>query len=236
MARARNIKPGFFTNEELVELPFSTRLLFIGLWTIADRDGRLEDRPKRIKIELFPCDNLDVNKALNELAARGFIIRYEVEGGRFIQVVNFEKHQSPHIKEAPSTIPAPGEHHTSTGRAALNEDSLIPDSLNEDSLIVGKRARTNRATLFPDAFDPPYAWAAEELGVDAAFVDAAIPQMRDWSHSKGESRKDWTAFARNWLRKEHADRQRSRASPNGSHSGDSALDYFKSQAVKGQQP
>ena len=31
MARARNIKPGFFTNDELVELPFATRLLFIGL-------------------------------------------------------------------------------------------------------------------------------------------------------------------------------------------------------------
>ena len=55
MARARNIKPGFFLNEELVELPFSTRLLFIGLWTLADRDGRMEDKPKRIKMSLFPA-------------------------------------------------------------------------------------------------------------------------------------------------------------------------------------
>ena len=52
MARARNIKPGFFTNDELVELPFATRLLFIGLWTIADREGRMVDRPKKIKMEI----------------------------------------------------------------------------------------------------------------------------------------------------------------------------------------
>ena len=59
MARARNIKPGFFRNADLAELPIEARLLFIGLWTIADREGRMEDRPKQIKMELFPADSLD---------------------------------------------------------------------------------------------------------------------------------------------------------------------------------
>lgn len=156
MARARNIKPGFFTNEELVELPFSTRLLFIGLWTIADRAGRLEDRPKRIKIELFPCDDLDIDKALNELADHNFIVRYGVDGRRFIQIVNFEKHQSPHVKEADSTIPAPDEHQASTGLAALNDDSLndespFSDSLNDESV----RALTTAVNGF-ERFWPEY--------------------------------------------------------------------------------
>ena len=64
MARARNIKPSFFTNEDLVELSFETRLLFIGLWTLADRAGRLEDRPKRIKMAVFPADSVDVERSL----------------------------------------------------------------------------------------------------------------------------------------------------------------------------
>ena len=71
MARARNIKPGFFTNDELVELPFSTRLLFIGLWTIADREGRMVDRPKKIKMEIFPADDVDCDQALTQLADSG---------------------------------------------------------------------------------------------------------------------------------------------------------------------
>ena len=54
MARTRNIKPGFFRNEDLAELGAYAMLLYAGLWTIADREGRLEDRPKRIKVDVLP--------------------------------------------------------------------------------------------------------------------------------------------------------------------------------------
>ena len=107
MARARNIKPGFFKNEDLAELPAEIRLLFIGLWTLADREGRMEDRPRRIKAELFPFDSFDVDPMLNHLQTKSFIVRYEVSGERFLQVVNFVKHQDPHYKERASEIPAP---------------------------------------------------------------------------------------------------------------------------------
>ena len=43
--RTRLLKPGFFMNEELARLPVRARLLFAGLWCLADREGRLEDRP-----------------------------------------------------------------------------------------------------------------------------------------------------------------------------------------------
>lgn len=134
MARARNIKPGFFTNEELVELPFSTRLLFIGLWTEADRAGRMEDKPKRIKMKLFPADDLDVDTALQQLHDKGFLLRYEANGERFIQVLAFDKHQNPHKDERKSEIPAPNLHGaTPVQDECLNgtnpADSPIPDSL-----------------------------------------------------------------------------------------------------------
>ena len=107
MSRARNIKPGFFKNEILAEMPPETRLLFMGLWCLADREGRFEDRPKKIKMELFPCDDFSIEDGLALLAEGGFLIRYEVEGRRYAQVVNFTKHQMPHHKEVPSDIPAP---------------------------------------------------------------------------------------------------------------------------------
>ena len=129
MARARNIKPGFFHNADLVELPIETRMLFIGLWTIADRDGRLPDRPKQIKMEIYPADSLDIEAMLVDLVEGGFIQRYQVDGKRFIQVENFLKHQHPHRDEKPSTIPAPCLHHASTMQNGLIPDSLllIPD-------------------------------------------------------------------------------------------------------------
>ena len=145
MARARNIKPGFFTNEDLVELSFETRLLFIGLWTLADREGRLEDRPKKIKIGVFPADDVNVDGMLQELHRAGFVFRYEVDGARYVQIANWHKHQNPHHTEKASEIPgmngeltvktpsAPGVSQKQDGGNLA--DSLIPDSLIPDSLI-----------------------------------------------------------------------------------------------------
>src|SRR4051812_14577537 len=100
MARARNIKPGFFTHDGLAELDALTRLLFIGLWTVADRAGRLEDRPKRIKAEVMPYDNCDVEAMLETLNKGGFINRYRAGAVAAIQIVKWDKHQNPHIKES----------------------------------------------------------------------------------------------------------------------------------------
>ena len=103
--RARNIKPGFWKNEQLASCDPVARLLFIGLWGIADREGRLKDSPLKIKMELFPCDDLDIEGMLKSLADVGLIERYKVGDGNYIQVVNFVKHQSPHKLERTSTIP-----------------------------------------------------------------------------------------------------------------------------------
>lgn len=105
MARARTIKPSFFKNDDLVEIDPLGRLLFIGLWTIADREGRLEDRPKKIKMEILPADSCDVDAFLAALQDAGFITRYEVDGKRYIQINNFSKHQNPHPRETGSEIP-----------------------------------------------------------------------------------------------------------------------------------
>ena len=105
MARARIIKPGFFMNDELAEIEPLGRLLFAGIWTIADREGRLEDRAKKIKAEVLPYDDCDVDFLLDELHNRGFITRYSINGKKYIQIVNFSKHQNPHQNEKASTIP-----------------------------------------------------------------------------------------------------------------------------------
>ncbi|KWT72250.1 MULTISPECIES: phage replication protein [unclassified Variovorax] len=105
MARARNIKPGFFKNEDLAECSAFARLCFAGLWTLADREGRLEDRAKKIKGELFPFDSIEVEPLLQELVRWGFIKRYQWAGVRYIQIAAFVKHQVPHGTEKDGQIP-----------------------------------------------------------------------------------------------------------------------------------
>lgn len=105
--RTRYLKASFFKNEELATLSPYHRLCFQGLWCYADRQGRLEDRPKRLKAEVFPYDDVDIDELLGDLMQKGFIVRYQVDGvDRFIEIPRFVKHQCPHPREAKSVIPA----------------------------------------------------------------------------------------------------------------------------------
>lgn len=128
--RARNIKPGFWKNEELAEIPYEARLLFIGLWAMADREGRLEDRPKRIRAEIFPFDSINVEKLLDVITLRDFILRYTINEKPYIQIINFNKHQNPHPHEARSTIPPCND---IKRNVMLNPSSLNPDTMNPDT-------------------------------------------------------------------------------------------------------
>lgn len=128
--RARNIKPGFFKNAELAECSVWARLLAPGLWMMADREGRLEDRPRQIKGELFPYDSVEIEPLLVELYQWNHIIRYEVEGRKYIQIVAFSSHQRPHVNEIASKIPKVD----STCNLGSKHFALIPDTLTTDLL------------------------------------------------------------------------------------------------------
>jgi len=146
MARARNIKPGFFKNEDLAECTPWARLCFAGLWVLADREGRLEDRPKRIKGELFAYDSVEVDPLLCELEERGFLVRYRNQDGSFIQISKFSTHQTPHYSEKPSVIKPPGFQESLPDDAGSN-----PRGLPENS---GKDGRTKRGSQPPDSLIP----------------------------------------------------------------------------------
>ena len=102
MARARNIKPSFFQNEDLASLPPLARLFFVGLWTVADHKGCVEFRPKRLKVQLLPYDECDAEALAINLERSGFVRMYSVEGKAYLKVINFERHQNPHKNERDS--------------------------------------------------------------------------------------------------------------------------------------
>lgn len=188
MARTRNIKPGFFTNEALAETPSLARLLFAGLPTIADREGRLEDRPKRIKTLLLPYDDCDVDGLLTDLS-RGddpFIVRYRVDGKSYIQIVKFLDHQTPHHTEKASVIP---EH---------SEDSKTTPSLIQPPI---KEEGTRRKVIQKgDARGKVPQISAADVPVPDGFETPEVRQaISDWlvfKTKRGESYKDAGYFGR----------------------------------------
>jgi uncharacterized phage protein (TIGR02220 family) len=156
MARARNIKPSFFQNEELGELQPLERLAFIGMWTISDFKGCIEFRPKRLKVQLLPYDECDFEVITNNLEQSGFISTYSVAGQRYIKILNFEKHQNPHKneREAGSELPdidmndksinknkdlrLVGNNPDKNGTPPADSLNPLPDSLNPSSALSDK--------------------------------------------------------------------------------------------------
>lgn len=101
MARKRSLSPDFFKNEELASIDPLGRILFQGLWCLADRNGNLEYRPMRIKGEILPYESSteQVTAWLEQLASKLLISFYEVSGKKYINVTSFLKRQSPHPDE-----------------------------------------------------------------------------------------------------------------------------------------
>jgi hypothetical protein len=210
--RARNIKPGFFKNEVLAECDPLARILFSGLWCMADRDGRLEYRPKRIKAEVLPYDSCNIEKLLAQLSSKNFIRAYTVNSEDYMEIINFRKHQNCHIKEAESTIPAPCK----TGASMVQEQDesgsrpadsllLIPDSpiLNPER---GKGASTSPPSSPKNKFlDSVYLTEVEHQKLQEVLgqksLDIGIEQL-DYSITvKGGKYKDHYKTLLNWFKR-----------------------------------
>lgn len=164
MARARNIKPGFFKNYELADLGPLAQLLFAGLWCLADKEGRLEDKPRLIKAEVFPYYDVDVNGELTKLARLGFVKRYSVKGVALISIDNFKKHQSPHHTEKASELAGEDE-------ADLAEPYPVRTPEIHGDVPVNSQE--------PDGGNPPDSLIlrfTDSLIPDSGFSDSPIPE------------------------------------------------------------
>lgn len=171
--RTRLIRPEHFTDERLVDLEPLARLLYAGLPCCADRGGILEDRPRRLKLQLFPGDSYDVNAGLDALQAAGLLLRYTAPDGlALILLTEFEKDQRPHRSEVKSVYPrpthtvenpgSPDGQPTASGRTTQDASAAAHTLTLSDTLPLSdplsdslSRCDTLGDTLAGDASKPP---------------------------------------------------------------------------------
>ena len=110
MARIRTVKPelsaheGMFDLEEETGLP--VRFAWVMLFTVADREGRFRWRPRTLKAQVLPHDNLDFSHVLDAWLASGFIVKYRVGDEWFGCIPTFAKHQVINNRESDSALPS----------------------------------------------------------------------------------------------------------------------------------
>ncbi len=95
MARIRTIKPDFWTDGNMVKLSPFARLLYIGMWnfTLCDH-GHVADDAMKLKLQILPMDNVDIDELLAEVMEQGRVVRVSDGDGRtYLLVRRFEDHQ-----------------------------------------------------------------------------------------------------------------------------------------------
>lgn len=111
MTKIRTIKPDLFRHEKLFEaeqqFQLPLRMAFIGLFTCCDREGRFRWRPKQLKLDVLPYDDVDFEKILIALHETGFINKYTVDHETYGYIPSWRKHQRINTREPDSVLPAP---------------------------------------------------------------------------------------------------------------------------------
>jgi len=152
------IEPEIWRNEKTGSLPDTGRLLFIGIFSSADDDGRLKASPKFLKATIFPYDNDKTDEQIRKLrdlcASLGLIRVYSKNGREYLDIPGWEEHQKirkdrynpsklPSFDEADNqvaTIGQPNDNQVAT----IGHPSLVEFSLVESSRTP-KGARKKRA-------------------------------------------------------------------------------------------
>lgn len=113
MARIRTIKPEFWSSPGIETLEYRWRLLYIGLWQLADDFGRGSFNPREFLGFVFPADMSEdsggIRRGCGELRRVFGVEFYSVGGRHFYAIPSWEKHQKTDRRTKASKYPAPEE-------------------------------------------------------------------------------------------------------------------------------
>src|SRR5205085_6745905 len=95
MARNRTLSSDFWTREDVIDCSPMSRLLLLGLGNFADDHGVQPLRPRTIRLQVFPGDDLDdqrLRAMIEELAAHRLVRVYTAEGVEYLAIEDWAVH------------------------------------------------------------------------------------------------------------------------------------------------
>lgn len=164
MARARFIRPEFYTDEKVGALPYGARLLFPGIWCHSDLRGVFEHSARQLRVLVFPFDegltSGTVEEWLSQLATAGMVIRFEAEGKTWGFVRRWSEYQDISSREVEigTRRPQPPGWQMPTSWAGVIEKARTAGRLSKESpwissgLVLGQTQ--NRTPTAPPSPSP----------------------------------------------------------------------------------
>ncbi len=140
MARKRMIDPNIWVSEDFGKLSMLEKLIFIGMFSLADDYGYGKAHPAYIKSVLFPYDDdkriADIEKSLDNIAANMSVIFYTHDGKEYYSLTNWDKWQKVEKPSKFRNIPELGEDSKITreavGKYSGNSRGVFPPNKNKN--------------------------------------------------------------------------------------------------------
>ena len=202
MARKRMIDPNIWQSEDFSKLSTLAKLIFIGLFSLADDEGRGRCNPVYLKSTLFPYEegirSADIDKTLSEISSNMSVVLYSHDGSNYYSLYNWSKWQKID-KPTPSKIPDFDENNCI--RLVFGESSsnnrrrVVPNRIEKN---ITEKEEKEKKKFFPPSLDEVRNYIQEKsLNVNPdAFFNYFTES--NWIDSKGNAVRNWKQKALTW--------------------------------------
>ena len=195
MSRKRMLDPGIWTDDGFLTLAPEARLLFIGLISHADDEGRGNAELRALKAKVFPGDNLSDEQitALCETVAQYMrVVFYSVNGSRYYQLERWESYQTVN-RPRPSVIPVFSD--TSVNDTGACTTKGMEGNGRE---VNGKEVKSAKRTYAPhvELTEEEHEALSKQHGSDV--VTLAIELLDAYKLEKGKHYKSDAGALRSW--------------------------------------
>lgn len=200
MARKRMIDPNIWQSEDFSRLSTLGKLVFIGLFSLADDEGRGRCNPVYLKSTLFPYEegirSADIDKTLSEISSNMSVIFYSCDGSSYYSLYNWniwQKIDRPSESKIPNydekTMQRLFDEHSTKSRRTFCTNKNIKEK--EDK-------RKEEKKFNPPSLDDVKKYVSEKkLSVNAEQFYNYFTEG-NWVDSKGNPVKNWKQKILTW--------------------------------------
>ena len=151
MPRRRMIHPDIWSSEDFSSLSMLSKLVFIGMFSLADDEGKGRANPAYLKSAIFPYDDkmrvADIDKTLSEIGSKMSVTLYVHNEKDYYRLESWEKWQRVE-KPQPSKIPNPEAFKANSNSGSIpktfqENSGIIPEPFQASSGIIPKTFQTN---------------------------------------------------------------------------------------------
>ena len=201
MARKRMVDPNIWQSEDFGKLSNLAKIVFIGLFSLADDEGRGRCNPVYLKSTLFPYNedmrSADIEKALFEISSNMSVVFYSCDGNNYYSLLSWDIFQKID-KPTNSKIPDFDEANKEIRRLFVEGSTSDSRGLVPNKNIIKKKKNRIEKEFVPPTLEEVKKYVEDKkLKVNPnEFYDYFTEGK--WIDSKGKAVRNWKQKILTW--------------------------------------